>query len=291
MRQPARQSRRLNVENLLATAVPPGRPPPVRRASPRPCGRTDGRRPRASSRRPWYGRPRRCGGTSSCGSGRCAAAGSRRRPRRAAHRARNAPTRPAPRRSRPPAHGRRRPDRSTTRRNRPSSRGRPRACAPTVVRPTAARSRFCPRGFGRRRKIENHLGAGRSRLRRWRGRNPQILAYLHRAPRTADVEQQVGTERHALPAQLDLDRRAPLTRSEPARLVELGVVGNMTLGHDTQYFARGRHDSAVVEHVVHRDGRPTTNAVFSSAVRRSSSARVCSAAASSAGCRKRSPQV
>ena len=29
----------------------------------------------------------------------------------------------------------------------------------------------------------------------------------------------------------------------------------MTLGHDTQYFARGRHDSAVVEHVVHRDGQ------------------------------------
>ena len=29
----------------------------------------------------------------------------------------------------------------------------------------------------------------------------------------------------------------------------------MTLGHDTQHFARGRHNGTVVEHVVHRDGQ------------------------------------
>ena len=70
--------------------------------------------------------------------------------------------------------------------------------------------------LGRRREVQEHFGAGRRQRRRRRRGNPQILADLHTAPRAVDVEQQVGAERHALPAQLDLDRRPPFARSEPA---------------------------------------------------------------------------
>ena len=203
-----RQSRRLNVENLLATAVPPVVLRRYEGASPRPCGRTDGRRPRhrhgdrGTAARAAVAERRRAAAVVAqqlaVDVGHDELLAERETLRCGQHRTVLGHQRMA---------GEDQIGRRLAETGRAVEVGRTRTRRllydqlPHVV--------ALAHGFGRRREIENHLGAGRSRLRRRRGRHPQVLAYLHRAPRTADVEQQVGPERHPLPAQLDLDRRAP----------------------------------------------------------------------------------
>ena len=101
--------------------------------------------------------------------------------------------------------------------------------------------------FGRRREVEDHLGAVEREVRRRRNGGPEVLADFDAEFRAVDPEREVRAEVGALFRDGDRLFRDAGAGCEPAVFVELRIVGDVGLGYDAQHTALRENDGAVVE--------------------------------------------
>ena len=101
--------------------------------------------------------------------------------------------------------------------------------------------------FGRRREVEDYLGAVEREVRRRRNGGPEVLADFDAEFRAVDPEREVRAEVGALFRDGDRLFRDAGAGCEPAVFVELRIVGDVGLGYDAQHTALRENDGAVVE--------------------------------------------
>lgn len=101
--------------------------------------------------------------------------------------------------------------------------------------------------FGRRREVEDHLGAVEREVRRRRNGGPEVLADFdaESVPLIPNVR---SAPKSALCSATEIvSSEMPAPGCEPAVFVELRVVGDVGLGNYAQYAALRENDGAVVE--------------------------------------------
>ena len=99
------------------------------------------------------------------------------------------------------------------------------------------------------RQVDDHRRARGGQTLRRRRRHPQVLADLraqHKVGQRVALKQLRGAQQRRLAAQRHLIAHLP-RRGEVPRLVELRVVGQAALGHQTQQLASAQHRRAVVQ--------------------------------------------
>ena len=145
--------------------------------------------------------------------------------------------------------------------------------------------------FGRRREVEDHLGAVEREVRRRRNGGPEVLADFDAEFRAVDPEREGRAEVGALFRDGDRLFRDAGAGCEPAVFVELRIVGDVGLGYDAQHTALRENDGAVVERRAVAQGGAGDDDQRQFARGFYQPRRASSAASSSAGSSSRSAQV
>ncbi len=124
-----------------------------------------------------------------------------------------------------------------------------------LLRYQAAHVGVLPGRLGRCREVEHHACARRRQVRRGGRGDPQVLAELDGELRAVHLEGEVAAEVGLAAAEPRRVRRHGGARREPAGFVELAVVGDVRLRHQSHDAALRQHRGAVVDRVAVAHGQ------------------------------------